>query len=262
MATAFSYNRFKRGFFGRGAWERRTRPRTGAFPFTAPRRMRIGAPRLARPRFAGGQARVRAIRPAALLRTGGLLPYPSNIEKKFKDNSSTTNATTTAKLTLLNGMQMGTSALTRIGQRILVKSIQYNLAMAREDPALSTTQYVRVCVVYDRQANAVAPTNDMIFDTASGTIATWCRNLANAGRFFMISDRLFTFPGVNGGGEQSTVDRFFRRVNLPVYYNSGNAGDIADIQTGSIYVIYTGSSAAGADNVVCDLITRIRYTDM
>nr|UOF80974.1 capsid protein [Cressdnaviricota sp.] len=207
------------------------------------------------------EAAVRRVRPAALLRTGGLPAYPSNIERKFQDTTDVTDITSTATVILCNGLAQGTGINQRIGVRVLVKSIQLKINMVRENAATTTLQQVHHTLVYDRQTNGAAPTYADVWggNTFPGTDL---RNVANTGRFFVIWDNVENIEGVNMGGSSSKFVQFYRKVNLPVYYNAGNAGTVADIATGGIFLIAKGSTAAGADDVDTTTSIRLRYTDM
>jgi len=159
-------------------------------------------------------------------------------------------------------MALGTSYATRIGKRILIKSIDFRMSMRREDPTTTTTEYARICLVYDRQTNGVAPVWSDIFEIGAGNIVTAHRNLVNSGRFYMLYDKAFAFGGVNSGGQYPIIETYFKRVNMPVYYNGGTAGTVADISTGSLYLIKIGTSIAGTDNISQSTHSRIRFTDM
>lgn len=202
-----------------------------------------------------------SVRPRALLRTGGLPAYPSNVERKILDTTNVTDITTTPASIVLNMMAQGTSANTRIGQRILIKSIQLKINLVRENAATTTLQQVHLSLVYDRQSKgAVAAVYGDVWggNTFPGTDL---RNADGLGRFFVIWDHVENIEGVNMGGSSSKFIEFFRKVNLPVYYNTGNAGTVADIDTGALILMVKGSTAAGADDVDTTISARIRFTD-
>lgn len=199
-----------------------------------------------------------SIRPRSVLRSGGLLPYPSNVERKFLDTALTADATTTASINAVNVMVVGTGANTRIGRRILMKSLQIRCQIEREDPATTTAQHVRMMVVYDRQSNGAAPAVTDILDTSA---VQSLRNMANVGRFFMLSDEFVEITAAQGGNQYFIYNKFLK-FNLPVYYNAGNAGTIADVSTGGLFVIYLGSQAAGVDDINVTGSARLRFTDM
>jgi len=211
--------------------------------------------------FAGfKQRRVHGIAPRALMRTGGLLPYPSNIERKFFDVALTDDATSTPSLNCVNAMVAGTSAVTRIGRRIVMKSLQIRGLIYRENAATTTNQFMRLVVVFDRQPNGsatVAPWTDMYNTATPHTL----KNMANAGRFFTLMDKNIDITAANGGNTEVSINEFIK-FNLPVYYNAGVAGNVADISTGALLVCYVGSQAAGTDDINVELNCRLRYTDM
>lgn len=199
-----------------------------------------------------------AIRPRAVLRTGGLLPNPTNVERKWKDTQVLDDATSTASITCLNLMTQGAGPSQRIGQRILVKSIQLRAHISREDVASTTTEVMRIMLYYDRQPNGALPAiTDINVTNATASL----RSMANTGRFFCLMDENVVISTANGGNSYEIFDKFIK-CNLPVYYNAGNAGTIADLSTGSLLLIYVGDQAAGADDINVVANARLRYTDM
>lgn len=242
------YGTRKRGFAGsdRPGYGKIYRP--GITP--GMRRMAVANRNRLRRRYA------RSIRPRSLLRTGGLLPYPSNIEKKFLDSTFTTDGTSTAVIGIMNAMAPGTSASTRIGRRILMKAINLRLLLQREDASTATVQAVRFMIIYDRQTNGVAPAMTDILDT--GTITSQ-HNMANVYRFFTIMDRTMVLSGA--GGNTINFSKKYKSINLPVVYNAGTAGTVADINTGGLFFCYVGNTAAGIDDTDVSASLRLRYTD-
>nr|UOF79570.1 capsid protein [Cressdnaviricota sp.] len=245
------YKRAREEFDGYRQFLRRTQPRIDRSAVTVRR-------------YTGGVSKhsnTAQIRPRGVLRTAGLPLYPSNVEKKFADVTSVADITATPTVLVLNGTSRGTNVNERIGYRILVKSIQLKATMVRENAATTTLQQVHLTIVYDRQTNGAAPAYADVWggNTFPGTDL---RNNVNMGRFFVIWDHVENIEGVNQGGSSSKFVEFFRKVNLPVYYNAGTAGDVTDIATGGLFLLIKGSTAAGADDVDTTISTRIRFTDM
>lgn len=132
---------------------------------------------------------------------------------------------------LLNGLTQGTSGSNRIGREILMKSIDWFFQVT------STQRYM---LVYDSQANGTAiNVSDLVQDTGDQYSPY---NFSNRDRFHIIWDSLFdTTP------EIATINR--NRdfpLDLSTYYNSGNAGTIADITSGSLYFVCYSSGVAAA----------------
>ena len=162
----------------------------------------------------------------------------------------------TGAVTLVNGVARGDEINERTGRVLTMRSIQFN-ARAYATSGTGTDQVGRVLIVYDRQTNAAALTGAQVlasFDTNSP------RNLENRRRFKILKD--WRFP-INATGESGSnrVLQFYRRLRHPVMFNSGDAGTVADITSGSIYVLTIGTNVAGATAGNLVGTCRIRYQD-
>lgn len=169
----------------------------------------------------------------------------------------------TGALNLVNGIARGDDINERTGREVTLKSIHcrfepYSTATTGQD------QWGRIIVVYDRQTNGAAMTIAQLL-TAVTPIAM--RNLENRKRFSVLYDKTFTLNSSILGAVQvpeaggHKYFEFYRRLNHPMVFNSGDAGTVADITSGSVYVITLGSENAGATAGACHLTCRIRYED-
>lgn len=189
-----------------------------------------------------------------------LLPPPSRVEKKNIDRNGTTDASATESVNLLNGCVQGVTDSTRVGRRVLMKSVQVRARISRESASSSTIQQVRLAIVYDRQSNGAAPVFGT--DVYSGGVSnvTMLRNLANGGRFQVLADEVLTVGATSTDLQTGFWEKYIR-LNHPVYYNAVNGGTVADIQTGGLFFCYIGNTAAGSDDVDVLWESRVRYTD-
>lgn len=188
-------------------------------------------------------------------------------EKKFIDTSMTTDATTTASITLLNGCQLGTSASTRVGRKICIKSIFMRGSLQKENPADGIGQTVRMMIVWDKQPNGavISSITDLLVSASTDAL----NNLSNRDRFIVLMDKVRDINPSAGSYTGAAASFATQRVSLKKYlnvkldtiYNDGNAGTIADIATGALYLIVIGSVAAGTSDVDTNFNVRIRYTD-
>jgi len=198
-----------------------------------------------------------------MARTGGYsFASVGGRELNFKDTTlgsiSFDNAPT---LTLINGLAQGTTASTRIGRRVNVRSIQWRFNCSGSTTTSWTSN--RYWIVMDMQSNAAAPQFTDIFDTADPSTL---RNISNMQRFKVLFDSdEFIIAGNLAAPNNSMLacaHKGYLKVNLPVQYNAGSAGTIGDIQTGSIYFITVGNSSSGTTNTdVFNSAIRIRYSD-
>jgi len=189
------------------------------------------------------------------------------VELNFKDTSLAGQSfSTTPVLLLLNGMAQGTTASTRIGRRICVKSIQW--MFDTESSSASVWNGYRFMIVLDKQANAATPAFTDIYDVAQPTTF---RNVSNMPRFQVLYDSkevLSVGPTTTTGSDQQTESIVskqdgYLKVNIPVQFNAGVAGTIADIQTNALYFVMIGNSGISTlnDVQIYNGQVRIRYSD-
>lgn len=206
-------------------------------------------------------ARAAALVAPSLARSGGFsFKATGGKELNFVDtNIGVGSVSTTASLILLNGLAQGTTASTRIGRRVQMKSVEIKMAIAAL--ATATTQTVRFALVLDKQANAAAPAFTDIYDSADPRAL---RNISNKARFWVLYDSgLMPIVGSSAAlldNSYRTLE-FYKRINIPVQYNAGTAGTVGDIQTNALYWVSIGSvaSGTGASNTAGNC--RVRYDD-
>lgn len=197
---------------------------------------------------------------APIWRSVGTLP--SSSELKFTDVTAAT-ATAVAALTfttpgasfLLNGLVPNSTATGRIGRRIMMKSIYIRLVWSL---AATTTggSPLRMIVVYDKQSNGAAPavTDVLLTDSAISP-----NNISNRDRFVVLCDKLVDPVAV--GSQFQVADVVYKKLNLPVQYNAGTAGTIADITSGAVYIMFAQFGGAFTAAPVVSWTSRIRYND-
>ena len=194
------------------------------------------------------------------LRTGGWANPSRGGELKYIDVGSNTQTLTAGVFTfsagaLLNGCIQGSDATNRIGRKIVIKSL-----LLRGDVRLSTTSVggspVRILVVYDKQANATAPAITDILDVDA---YTGRMNLNNRDRFVILMDFITDPISINGNFCQNV--KIYKKCNLESVFNSGNAGTVGDITSGSIYLFAAQTGNITTANASFVFRSRIRFLD-
>jgi len=177
-------------------------------------------------------------------------------EFKSVDVTATAAATTASAVTLLDGIARGDEINERIGREVTLRSIQIS-GVSYVTPATGIDQNHRVLIVYDRQTNAAALTAAQVLSAVSCYAP---RNLENRKRFKILFDRTWH---LNASAEPNSqrIFKFYRRLAHPVTFNAGDAGTVADIVTGSLYMVTLGSAAPGATSGEVLVSSRLRYTD-
>ena len=133
-------------------------------------------------------------------------------------------------ITVLNDVAQGTTAITRLKRKILMKSVLVQGTLT------NSSGQGRILIVYDRQANGAAPAATDVL--TSNTIMA-IQNLDNRDRFIILAD-IFPYAqdetlaaGNNGSGLRGIMAyKRYIKCNLETIYG-GNAGTIADINSGS-----------------------------
>lgn len=201
----------------------------------------------------------------------------SRMELKVID-SGATNAqmNTTGTFILLNGLTQGTDYDQRLGRKFIIKSIQARgwVTPEYDNSALGAisvpSQYGRIIIFVDNQSNGATPVTT---DLLTVPLPNAPLNLNNRDRFRILRDFQFVFGPLLSvttatqsqaafGGNQITDVNFYERVDIETVNNAGNAGTVADIQSGAVYAFYIGSQAAGTNtDLNANLYYRLRFSD-
>jgi len=199
------------------------------------------------------------------LRTGGWANPSSGGELKFADLNTGQGVTfgvdTFGAAILLNGIAQGTTASTRVGRKLTIKSLLLKYTWNR-GAASTGGSPLRILVVYDRQTNATAPaiTDILVVDEFTSP-----NNLSNRDRFITIFDHIAEDVGggdVTGGYRYCTSGVLYKSLNLEQMFNTGNAGTVGDITSGSIYLFVAQAGFLATANGNFTMYSRMRYTDV
>jgi len=190
-------------------------------------------------------------------------------EKKFKDTSATNSSPDTGTFYLLNGLSLGTSVTTRIGQKVVVKSIHVKIAVNgapfSQTPTVSANR-ARVMLIWDNQPNTQTPTiSDILEDATAGIGIVSSQFTGYISRFRILWDEridLTNLTSANAPTVNVTAYREkFLKTNLLVSYSDTNNGDIQDIITGAVFLLFVGASATAANYGSHQYFARLRYVD-
>jgi len=189
----------------------------------------------------------------------------AQIEKKVYDSAVTlgtsggTASVTNATGLVLSGIANGTSPFTRIGQKIIVKSIQVKASFTLPPGATGADTY-HLYLVQDSQCNGAAAAITDVFDTP-GIIGNEMRNVANGPRFKILKHwqiQLDAQAGIAGAFNGAIAqESLYLKCNIPVVYSS-TTGDITEIRSNNLFFCYGSVQAQSTATLNC----RIRYTDL
>jgi len=163
-------------------------------------------------------------------------------------------------ITELNCVTQGAASYQRIGNKILMKSLdlRFNLFISGATPTYNVVRYM---VIYDASPNGAFPAyTDILSDNISGAPGFHSRiNMANRARFTILRDRVLDFTTASPSGIQHVKE--YIKLKHETQFKS-TTGAIADITTGALYLVAFASLSTSAcwvqTSVMC---SRIRYYD-
>lgn len=175
--------------------------------------------------------------------------------------------------TVLNTPVNGAELYQRVGRKIYMKSLQIRGII--QNTATDIQDMLRIAVVYDSQPNAALPVNlNAVFQDSNAGAATSVFseiNLINRQRFKILKDYQIMIPSVfNAAGvltnvgfydqktESFSLNWFIKLRGLEAVFNATNGGTIADITSGSIFLVTFCSSATDWS---FEFTSRLRYYD-
>lgn len=208
-------------------------------------------------------------------------PEPTSTKelKAFDVDSATYAINDAGTFQLLMSPVLGTDIDDRVGRKTLMKSVYIRGAVARYE-ALDANPgnqgprralQARFILFVDHQPNAAAPAT---VDLLKQSLVTSQLNLNNRERFTILKDKLFCFdPLVTvttatqaqaAASNQIQNFKCYKKLNQQTTYNAGNAGTIADINTGALYMFWisNGPIASTPNDGASGLVsTRVRFAD-
>jgi len=249
--------------------------RTTTYPYRKYRRV-YSVSRVARPArisgfYPGTRASFKKIRgfkrtPWGLIKQTYTVP-----EKKYNDENGAFSISDTGTIRLLNGLLLGTSATTRVGQKIMMKSVQIRFQITGPDagntPTLNSV-WLRCMIVYDAQPNGQTFTfGDLLEDASTSNVAISPLSMANSSRFKILYNKVHTIQSQLATSVEVPTfsdmwDETYQKLNLETHYSNSNNGDIQDIRTGALFlamICFTNGAAANQPGVT--YYSRIRYYD-
>lgn len=201
--------------------------------------------------------------------------FPNNGEYKVIDiQVGTIQVNTTGAISLLNGCVQGTDYTQRIGRKIMLKSLYIRGRIQTESATTAQAsntiaQLVRMIIVCDTQPNGTVFAITDLLNTATPESQL---NLNNRDRFSVICDKQWVLgpeyysgtatQAYNSSSQQIYPIKKYKKLNIETIFNAGNAGTIADMNSGALYMVWIGSTGAGNfTDANAILSSRVRFQD-
>lgn len=182
------------------------------------------------------------------------IPTGHYVDRQYHDQSFTNAFSNTVAYGHCNILPYlpGTPAGQRATERVIMRGIQWNFTL-QGGTAQGNLQTVRIMLVYDKQTNGADPASPL---PLTGVSPYSFKDNGYRERFTIIRDWTLQVGPANAanyqnnyqGDKHGLVQTGYAKVSLPVQFNNGVAGTIADIATGSLLLFLVGDTAVTANN--------------
>lgn len=178
-----------------------------------------------------------------------------NVEFKRHEVELDSTIFNTGTVQCQNLLGQGDSSVTLDGQQARFKSLQcYCLTKMQAD----TPAVCRIIYFIDLQARGTAPTMADVLQTGVTSYPVTCpRNLDNRKRFLILKDHIFTLTPMQPIREF----KYYRKLDLKTVYDTSPAGDISDIQSNPIYILFLSDQPSGSTAPIISHTSRLRFID-
>lgn len=157
---------------------------------------------------------------------------------------------------LYNGIDQGTSASTRIGNIIKMKSYNAQLQFVLNGPAT-----IKLAIVYDKQPNGTQFALSDYLSTISSLFPPWCqRRQDTRDRFVTLKEKTMDIaPNISGQSitKELNIYGLIKKGVQGIYNGSGST--VGAINKGSLYLYLTASTATGTVTVNGSI--KVKFTD-
>lgn len=216
-------------------------------------------------------------------RTGGFLDKELKFLDTELDSTNTIPASTTGAefpptsgcTGCISSPAQGDGPSQRDGKKIILKEVFINGEVHRPAGTGLTSAPVDlsgfVALVLDTQTNAAQLSSENVYNATTSHASTALRNLEYSKRFKVLALERFRLPSPNtvqtaagtaASPEQHYPFQMYKKLNLPVTFNSGTTADIANVVDNSLQLIAVCDNAGGAASGNFSRLlykTRVRY---
>ncbi len=178
-----------------------------------------------------------------------------NVEYKFHDIQLTAQViSTTAFISQLSNIGQGDSGTLRDGDQIKAVRINVKGQVVIHPSATRTT--TRIMLIQDTQTNgAIFTSANILADITTNDAINSMLNLDNKFRFRVLYDKRITMSITS---DQIKFFQINKVLNLRLRY-SGTSGDIDDLSSNSLALLFISSEATNTPNIT--MFSRLRFVD-
>lgn len=161
-------------------------------------------------------------------------------------------------ITCVNEVRQGAAAYNRVGNKILIKSVDFRCVLNLQGTG-PTYSFCRVVLVHDKQPFGAFPNFSDIFSDNVSTAPDFSSglNMASKDRFVVLRNHVLSFDSYN----KTAVLHDYVKCKVETVFRS-DSGNIGDLSSGALYLIaFTNLSTAETYVHMKEIQFRIRYFD-
>lgn len=191
-------------------------------------------------------------------------------ELKFYDETVGASVITTGGVTdtSMNNIPEGTGQSERLGRKCTVTSVHVRgtILLPAQTAATSTSNRVRVSIVWDKQCNGAPATWAGAGGPYESNSVDSFRNLENSSRFVVLATKLITLNamGATASGAAYTFNEvtkpfeFNLKINIPLEF-SGATGGLSEVRSNNLFICSASEDTGTVSTIQYQ--SRLRYKD-
>lgn len=177
-------------------------------------------------------------------------------ETKYFDSAFSADASTTTQIQSVNALAQGNTRVTRIGNKIAMKSVSLRVSYNAE--ALAQNVKARFMLVIDHQSNA---SDFVVADLLNNPYIEAFTQIGNFGRFTVLMDKVVVLNSTTSTAGALQKGFFKKHIRIrPIHqivnYNVGTAS--APL-TGNLVLLYLSDIAAGTTDMDVAGNVRLKF---
>lgn len=191
-------------------------------------------------------------------RTSRLRRPRITITPEFKYAEEPFTSLTQSSMVLLNGIAEGVGVNDRVGQQVIMRSIEVKVRFWVSWGASADAVTGRFLLVLDRESHAANPS---ITDILTEDSVRSLKRYSNRKRFKILWDQTVdAVHEVATATDQAYSFKYYKRVEIPMEFNAAGTEYIASINKGALFMVQVDNTSGATDTYLTGY-SRVLYSD-
>jgi len=164
-----------------------------------------------------------------------------NVEDKLINVTSTATVGSSGSIALLTGLAQGLGDNDRVGNKLLLQSIYFNL-IASQNP-IATTTFLRVILFVDKECDGAAPAVADVIGPTPSVVNPINEDLSK--RFVILKNKVFN---MNLNGTMTGKLKVFQKLPFHTFYDGATSG-LSDLKENQLFLLLISDQATNSPSV-------------